>query len=95
MRCRGVKDVRETDILSLKDVQFDTVLMMGNGIGMVETLDGLEAFLDMAHGLLKPNGQLIFDSLDVRKTFITAHLAYQKANLNAGRYFGEIRMKFC
>jgi SAM-dependent methyltransferase len=95
MRRRGVKNVEVADIFQLKDVKYDTILMMGNGIGMVETVSGLEVFLNKVSRLLSPGGQLIFDSLDVRKTGLPEHLNYQKANRVAGRYFGEIRMKFC
>lgn len=94
MRWRGVENVEQADIFQLDNAQFDTILLLGNGIGMVETINGLESFLNKAAGLLKPGGQLIFDSLDVRKTDIREHLKYQKANKKAGRYFGEIRMQF-
>ena len=59
---------------------------------MVQTLCGLDRFLRHARQLIKPNGQLILDSLDVRRTMDPKHLAYQEANRRAGRYFGEIRM---
>jgi SAM-dependent methyltransferase len=95
MRRRGVKNVELADIFQLEDKKFDTVLMMGNGIGMVETVKGLELFLNKVSYLLKQGGQLIFDSLDVTKTDIPEHLNYQQSNKDAGRYFGEIRMKFC
>lgn len=95
MRWRGVENVEQADIFRLDNAQFDTIMMLGNGIGMVETLDGLESFLSKMSIYLKPGGQLVFDSLDVRKTDVPEHLEYQKANLKAGRYFGEIRMKFC
>lgn len=95
MRRRGVKNVEVADIFQLKDVKYDTILMMGNGIGMVETVRGLESFLNKVSHFLRPDGQLIFDSLDVTKTGVPEHLKYQKANKDAGRYFGEIRMKFC
>jgi 2-polyprenyl-3-methyl-5-hydroxy-6-metoxy-1,4-benzoquinol methylase len=94
MRWRGVENVEQADIFKLENTQFDTILLMGNGIGMVETLEGLETFLREMPAHLKPNGQLIFDSLDVRKTDMRQHLKYQKANKKAGRYFGEIRMHF-
>jgi SAM-dependent methyltransferase len=95
MRRRGVKNVEVADIFQLKDVKYDTILMMGNGIGMVETVKGLESFLNKVSHLFEPGGQLIFDSLDVTKTNVPEHLEYQQANKDAGRYFGEIRMKFC
>lgn len=44
---------------------FDTLLLLMNGIGIAGTLNGLRTFLAKAKGLLRPGGQLIFDSSDV------------------------------
>ena len=94
MRARGVSDVRQADILSFNDGEFDTVIMMGHGIGVVEDIAGLSNFLKHAPGLLKPKGQILLTSLDVRRTNNPTHLEYQKRNPDNGRYFGEIRMQF-
>ncbi|MHC4403905.1 MAG: class I SAM-dependent methyltransferase, partial [Planctomycetota bacterium] len=40
MTRRGVRDVRHVDILDYSGGPFDTILMMGHGIGMVETIAG-------------------------------------------------------
>ncbi len=93
MRDRGVADVRELDVMSLNNEQFDTVLMMGHGIGLVETTDGLSAFLKHTLGLIRVHGQILLTSLDVRITTDSAHLQYQEKNTKSGRYFGEIRMR--
>jgi SAM-dependent methyltransferase len=94
MRQRGLKDAHCADIFKFQDGHFDTLLMMGHGIGMVETIAGLEQFLGHAHTLLSGNGQLVLDSLDVRITDDPGNLAYHEANRKAGRYIGEIRMQF-
>jgi len=94
MRARGVSDVRQADILSFDDGEFDTVIMMGHGIGVVQDITGLRSFLKHAPGLLKPRGQILLTSLDVRCTNNPTHLEYQKRNLDSDRYFGEIRMQF-
>jgi len=94
MAQRGVRDARVVDVFDLREERFDTVLMMMHGIGMVGDLAGLDRYLVHAHRLLKPGGQLVFDSLDVRYTDTPVHLAYLEANRQAGRYFGEIRMRF-
>ena len=94
MQKRGVLDVRQADILSFEDGEFDTVIMMGHGIGVVENIRGLVSFLEYVPGLLKTNGQILLTSLDIRVTNDPTHLEYQKENLNSGRYFGEIRMQF-
>jgi 2-polyprenyl-3-methyl-5-hydroxy-6-metoxy-1,4-benzoquinol methylase len=91
---RGVREVQCIDVFEYRGGPFDTLLMMGHGIGMVEDLSGLDRFLGHAHELLKPDGQIVLDSLDVRCTDDARHLAYQEANRLAGRYLGEIRMHF-
>ena len=64
MRQRGVKDVHEQDFFSL-DGQFDTILMLMNGIGIVGTISRLPAFFMQVDHLLAPGGQLLCDSSDI------------------------------
>ena len=45
---------------------FDTVLMMMNGIGIAGNLDNLERTLLKAKAMLTPNGKIICDSSDVK-----------------------------
>lgn len=94
MRRRGVKDVRCVDIRDFEAEPFDTVLILGRGIGMVETLPGLDRFLNDVHKLVNPGGQILLNSYDVRYMAGVKHLAYQKANRQAGRYIGESRSQF-
>ena len=94
MAQRGVEECRQADIFRFHGGPFDTLLLMMHGIGMVGDLAGLDCFLTHARTLLKPDGRLLFDSLDVRCTEEPVHLAYQEANRQAGRYFGEIRLRF-
>ena len=94
MRKRGVSQVRCSDIFALDEGPFDTLLLMMHGIGLVETLSGLDRFLDHARKLVAHDGQIVLDSLDVGVTSDPVHIAYQEANRRAGRYAGEIRMRF-
>lgn len=94
MSRRGVRESRLADIFQLEEGSFDTLLMMNHGLGLVEDLSGLGRFLDHAHSLLKPAGQIVCDSLDVRCTSTPRHVAYHEANRRAGRYIGEVRMRF-
>jgi 2-polyprenyl-3-methyl-5-hydroxy-6-metoxy-1,4-benzoquinol methylase len=93
MTLKGVVDVQRADLFEYDGGPFDTVLMLGNGIGMVETLAGLDRFLRYVSGFLTEGGQVLLDSTDVRSTDDRQHLAYQDANRQAGRYIGEIRMQ--
>jgi SAM-dependent methyltransferase len=94
MKRRGVTDARCADVFEFRGGEFDTMLLLCHGIGMVETLDGLDRFLAHARHLLVDGGQVLVDSLDVRNSKEPADMAYHDANQREGRYRGEIRMRF-
>lgn len=94
MKYRGVLNASCTDIFEYHGQAVETVLLMGHGIGMVETLTGLDRFLPFIRSLVTPGGQILLDSLDVRSTSDPRHLAYQANNRLAGRYIGETRLQF-
>ncbi|MBT8280664.1 MAG: class I SAM-dependent methyltransferase [Muriicola sp.] len=64
-KARGLKDVIESDFWQYEGDTFDTLLLLMNGIGIVGQLSQLAAFLQKARKLLKPGGQIIFDSSDI------------------------------
>ena len=64
MRERGVQDARQQDFFML-DGQYDTIMMLMNGIGIVGTLSRLPAFFMQVDHLLAPGGQLLCDSSDI------------------------------
>lgn len=88
----GVRDARCVDVFDFTSETFDTLLLMGRGIGMVENLEGLVHFLITTKNLIKPGGQLLLNSLDVSCTDDPKHLAYHESNVKSGRYAGEIRL---
>jgi SAM-dependent methyltransferase len=94
MRRRGVRQVALSDFFDYQGGPFDTLLLTMHGIGMVETLAGLDRFLVRAKALLAPRGQILCDSLDVRRTDKELHLGYQRRLEDEGRYVGEVRMRF-
>jgi hypothetical protein len=77
------------DILHWSGEQFDTVLMLMNGIGMVGTPEKLDAFLSHASNLLSLGGQIICDSIDVSVTQTPIQVAYRENNLRNGLYPGQ------
>lgn len=99
MREKGLQDVYSGDIdlflaQSWTNERFDTVLMMMNGIGIVETLDKLELFFDQIRPFIKADGQIIADSTDVRLSHFydfSEHIAIQKVRC---AYLGEVQMRF-
>ena len=93
MKARGVKDVDQVDVFEFWGGPYDTILLMGHGIGMVQTIDGLDRFLHIIRDLLAADGQVLLDSLDVRNTDNPDYLAYHQSNREAGRYIGEVHMQ--
>ncbi len=94
LKQRGIDQAFCSDIFTFQNGSFDTLLMLGHGVGMVESLEGLERFLAKAGSLISNGGQLLLDSLDVRATADPVHLEYQKDRQRKGHYLGEIGMQF-
>lgn len=65
MQQRGIKNAELIDFYDCQGGSFDTMLLLMNGIGLVQTLDGLEQFFAHARTLLAPKGQIILDSSDL------------------------------
>ncbi len=87
-RKRGVQDAIHTTILDYHGMHFDTLLLLMNGIGLAGRLNRLPAFLCHLKGLLKPNGQILVDSSDIRYMYqddesSTFHIPQE------GPYYGE------
>ncbi len=85
MKLRGVKKVLEREFFSLgcqqateqralsgdsiRRSQYDTILMLMNGIGIVGTLDRMPAFFGLLNKILAPGGQVLCDSSDISYVF--------------------------
>ncbi len=87
MKERGVQKIIQQDIMQYQGEKYDTLLLMMNGIGLTQTIDGLHRFLRHAEQLLFPDGQLIFDSSDV------AYL-YKGGLPRPDHYYGEISCRY-
>ena len=87
MKLRGVKSIVEKDVFQFEETGFDTLLLLMNGIGLTGSVGGLKAFLRHAKKLLKPNGQLIFDSSDVA-------YVYEGKLPDSEDYYGEIMYQY-
>ncbi|PRX53763.1 class I SAM-dependent methyltransferase [Flagellimonas meridianipacifica] len=64
-KLRGLKSVVHSEIQNYNDKQFDTLLLLMNGIGLAGKLSCLEGFLKHLKELLKPDGQILLDSSDI------------------------------
>jgi SAM-dependent methyltransferase len=64
-KLRGIKNTIHKSILSYSGTKFDTLLLVMNGIGIVEKLVNLDSYLKHFKLLLKPSGQILLDSSDI------------------------------
>jgi SAM-dependent methyltransferase len=65
MHLRGVRDARCGDLGTVVGHNFDTILLLMHGIGIVGTADGLVEFLRLAADVLAAGGQILCDSADL------------------------------
>jgi len=88
MQKRGIKCATQCDFFTLDGRQYDTLLMLMNGAGIVGTIDRLPEFFMQVKKLLAPGGQLLMDSSDIMYLF-TDDDGSVMINLNDS-YYGEI-----
>jgi SAM-dependent methyltransferase len=89
MNDRGLSEIVIADVFQFHGARFDTLLMLMNGIGITGNSVGLIQFLQHAHDLIVPGGQILCDSIDVGVTEDPRHIAYREHNLALGRSLGQ------
>jgi SAM-dependent methyltransferase len=93
MRRKGVRDARIGDGFEPSGETFDTILLMMNGLGTVGDLNGLDRFLTGIGEQLRPGGQILADSADLRSSPERHEPRRIAARREAGRYHGEARWR--
>lgn len=88
MKERGVKHVMEQDFFTLEG-QYDTIIMLMNGIGIVGTLDRLPEFFKLLDRILAPGGQVLCDSSDISYVFEDEEGTGMMIIPNEMAYYGE------
>lgn len=87
MKARGLNPVYQQSLWEPLPHRYDTILMLMNGIGIVGNIEGLRKFLRIAHSLLLPGGQIIFDSSDLSYLYPDIRHSYNP-------YQGEISYQY-
>jgi SAM-dependent methyltransferase len=83
----GLKKIIVEDIFEFNGQEFDTILMLMNGIGLAGNIEGLERLLIHFKNILNPAGQLLVDSSDI--TYL-----YKDIPLPTNKYFGELSFQY-
>jgi SAM-dependent methyltransferase len=86
MQERGVKQALVQDIFTYPNQQFDTLLLLMNGVGLAGTVTGLEKLLMHCQNLIAEGGQLLFDSSDITYLY--------DGKLPDSGYYGEIGYQY-
>lgn len=90
MSALGVKNVVEQDFFTIKE-QYDTIMMLMNGIGIVGTLSNLPSFFRHIDNILSDNGQLLLDSSDISYLFEDEDGIIDLPE--GDKYYGELEYK--
>jgi len=84
---RGLQNAEVKNILDETET-FDTILLLMNGTGVFEDLATMPKYLRHLKSLLKPNGQILIDSSDIKYMYEDDDGSYWiDANSN---YYGEL-----
>ena len=87
MYLQGVKSIITGSVYDFSTPEkYDTVLLMMNTIGLVGEIKNLEVFFSKLKSLLKPNGQILFDSSDINYLY--------EGDLPKNKYHGEMDYQY-
>lgn len=70
MKRQNIDNARQADIWEMEDEQYDTILLLMNGMGFAGKIENMPQFLRQLKKLLKPGGQILFDSTDLIYLFL-------------------------
>lgn len=94
---RGVRAAVTASISRADDLRplgrFDTVLLLGNNLGILGSVEHAAAVLDSLASVLAPGGRVIGIGLDPTLDDVPWHAAYRERNVSRGRLPGQIRLR--
>jgi SAM-dependent methyltransferase len=94
-RVRGVRDVRLTNVcgrLPFAAGEFDTVLLLGNNLGLCGTEKKFCAMLRELYRITNAQGRILASTRQPSTTN-PVHRAYLQHNLERGRALGQLRLR--
>lgn len=95
-RRRGMKETYTGTVFDLADEEpeaFDTILLLGNNLGLLESVEHAPLFLDALARLSRPGTEIIGTGLDPFDTEDPLHLQYHQLNRDRGRLPGQLRLR--
>jgi SAM-dependent methyltransferase len=95
-RRRGLLDtvVATVDQFAARaETRYDTFLMLGNNLALIESQARAPIFLDALARLAKPGARIIAQSADPYNTKDPVHVSYHRRNRELGRLGGQLRLR--
>ena len=94
-RRRGLRDtvLNTVDAYAGASARYDTFLLLGNNLGLLESAERAPVFLDALARLANPGARLIAQGTDPYGTTDPVHVAYHRRNRERGRLGGQLRLR--
>jgi hypothetical protein len=74
-------------------VRYDTFLLLGNNVGLLESRERAPVFLHALAELARPGARIVAQGTDPYGTTDPVHLAYHERNRARGRLGGQLRLR--
>ena len=94
-RKRGLRDtvLNTVDEFSRASVRYDTFLLLGNNLGLIEGPERAPGFLAALARLANPGALIVAQGTDPYGTTDPVHVAYHRGNRDRGRLGGQLRLR--
>jgi SAM-dependent methyltransferase len=94
-RKRGLRDtvLNTVDAYAHSTARYDTFLLLGNNLGLIESRERAPVFLAALATLARPGARIIAQGTDPYGTTDPVHVAYHQRNRDRGRFGGQLRLR--
>jgi SAM-dependent methyltransferase len=94
-RRRGLRDtvLNTVDAYARSGAGYDTFLLLGNNLGLIEGPERAPVFLAALASLARPGARIIAQGTDPYGTTDPVHVAYHRRNVERGRLGGQLRLR--
>ncbi|MCO8276427.1 class I SAM-dependent methyltransferase [Actinoplanes sp. TRM 88003] len=94
-RERGLRDtvLNTVDAYASASARYDTFLLLGNNLGLLESAERAPVLLDALARLANPGARIIAQGTDPYGTTDPVHVAYHRRNREKGRLGGQLRLR--
>ncbi|MCY1143809.1 methyltransferase domain-containing protein [Actinoplanes sp. Pm04-4] len=94
-RQRGLRDtvLNTVDAYASASARYDTFLLLGNNLGLLENAERAPVFLSALARLANPGARIIAQGTDPYGTTDPVHVSYHRRNRERGRLGGQLRLR--